>query len=157
MASRMDTASKSLTFLGGLAVGGLLTFLTNRDTELDSSAPRHPSTMASSKAVIQDQPHLWQPPETKDTKASTEENAEIPPPQPKQHVWIVYGPSGSGKTTMAQFMAKELGFPYLEGDDVGHFPPEAQSSTKRAADISFSTTVPLARSEGEDVKSPSTK
>ena len=35
-----------------------------------------------------------------------------------RHMWIVTGPAGCGKTTVAQFLALELGLPYIEGDDV---------------------------------------
>lgn len=40
-------------------------------------------------------------------------------PQPDQleHIWIVTGPAGSGKTTVAQYIAKQLSLPYVEGDD----------------------------------------
>lgn len=35
-----------------------------------------------------------------------------------EHIWIIGGPAGCGKTTVAQFLAKELSLPYVEGDDV---------------------------------------
>lgn len=35
-----------------------------------------------------------------------------------QHIWIVTGPAGSGKSTVGQGLRKELGLPFLEGDDV---------------------------------------
>ena len=35
-----------------------------------------------------------------------------------RHMWIVTGPAGCGKTTIAEFLAAELGLPYIEGDDV---------------------------------------
>jgi gluconokinase len=34
-----------------------------------------------------------------------------------KHIWIVTGPAGCGKTTVAQSLAAEMGWPYLEGDD----------------------------------------
>lgn len=37
---------------------------------------------------------------------------------PQRHMWIITGPAGCGKTTVAQFLAKELSIPYIEGDDV---------------------------------------
>jgi len=41
-----------------------------------------------------------------------------PLPDHFEHIWIVTGPAGSGKTTVAQYLAKELSLPYVEGDDV---------------------------------------
>lgn len=35
-----------------------------------------------------------------------------------RHVWIITGPAGCGKSTIAQYLAKELSLPYIEGDDV---------------------------------------
>jgi predicted AAA+ superfamily ATPase len=35
-----------------------------------------------------------------------------------EHIWIITGPAGCGKTTVAQYLAKELSLPYVEGDDV---------------------------------------
>jgi gluconokinase len=38
--------------------------------------------------------------------------------QEMEHIWLVTGPAGCGKTTVAQYLAKELSLPYVEGDDV---------------------------------------
>lgn len=38
-------------------------------------------------------------------------------PDHVEHIWIVTGPAGCGKTTVAQYLAKELSWPYVEGDD----------------------------------------
>jgi len=35
-----------------------------------------------------------------------------------EHIWIITGPAGCGKTTVAQYLAKTLSLPYVEGDDV---------------------------------------
>lgn len=35
-----------------------------------------------------------------------------------RHMWIITGPAGCGKSTVAQYLAKELSLPYIEGDDV---------------------------------------
>ena len=35
-----------------------------------------------------------------------------------RHMWIVTGPAGCGKSTIAQYLARELKIPYIEGDDV---------------------------------------
>lgn len=37
---------------------------------------------------------------------------------PTQHIWVVTGPAGCGKSTVGQALRKELGVPFLEGDDV---------------------------------------
>lgn len=38
------------------------------------------------------------------------------------HIWLVSGPAGCGKSTVAEFVAKTLNVPYLEGDE---FHPQA--------------------------------
>lgn len=43
-------------------------------------------------------------------------------PEHVEHIWIVTGPAGCGKTTVAQHLAKTLGLPYVEGDDVCGIP-----------------------------------
>lgn len=45
-------------------------------------------------------------------------NGHIAQPSHIEHIWIVTGPAGCGKTTVAQYLAKELSLPYVEGDDV---------------------------------------
>ena len=35
-----------------------------------------------------------------------------------KHIWLITGPAGCGKSTVAQYLAKELSLPYVEGDDV---------------------------------------
>jgi gluconokinase len=45
--------------------------------------------------------------------------------QPKtehHHLWLVTGPAGCGKSTVAQFIAKAMDLPYIEGDE---FHPQA--------------------------------
>lgn len=39
-----------------------------------------------------------------------------------RHMWIITGPAGCGKSTIAQYLAKELSIPYIEGDDVCQTP-----------------------------------
>lgn len=34
-----------------------------------------------------------------------------------RHIWIITGPSGCGKSTVAEFLAKQLNLPYIEGDN----------------------------------------
>lgn len=45
-------------------------------------------------------------------------NGHIAQPPHIEHIWIITGPAGCGKTTVAQYLAKELSLPYVEGDDV---------------------------------------
>lgn len=45
-------------------------------------------------------------------------NGYIAQPPHIEHIWIITGPAGCGKTTVAQYLAKELSLPYVEGDDV---------------------------------------
>ena len=40
-----------------------------------------------------------------------------------RHMWIITGPAGCGKSTVAQYVAKELSIPYIEGDDVSRATP----------------------------------
>ena len=35
-----------------------------------------------------------------------------------RHMWIITGPAGCGKSTVAEYLAKELSIPFIEGDDV---------------------------------------
>ena len=34
------------------------------------------------------------------------------------HIWLITGPAGCGKSTVAQFIAKTMDLPYIEGDEV---------------------------------------
>jgi gluconokinase len=45
-------------------------------------------------------------------------NDYIAQPPHIEHIWIITGPAGCGKTTVAQYLARELSLPYVEGDDV---------------------------------------
>jgi len=35
-----------------------------------------------------------------------------------RHIWLITGPAGCGKSTVAEYTAKSLNLPYLEGDNV---------------------------------------
>jgi gluconate kinase len=46
-----------------------------------------------------------------------------------QHIWVVTGPAGCGKSTVGRILQKELGLPFLEGDDVStSHPPDILST-----------------------------
>lgn len=34
-----------------------------------------------------------------------------------KHIWLITGPAGSGKSTVAQYIAKSMDLPYIEGDE----------------------------------------
>jgi gluconokinase len=42
----------------------------------------------------------------------------IQPDTSHHHIWIVTGPAGCGKSTVAQFIAKTMNLPFIEGDEV---------------------------------------
>jgi len=46
----------------------------------------------------------------------------IQPETSHHHIWIVTGPAGCGKSTVAQFIAKTMNLPFIEGDE---FHPQA--------------------------------
>lgn len=35
-----------------------------------------------------------------------------------RHIWLITGPAGCGKSTVAEYIAKSLNLPYIEGDNV---------------------------------------
>ena len=37
-----------------------------------------------------------------------------------KHMFVIMGPAGCGKSTVAQYLARELDVPMIEGDDVCH-------------------------------------
>ena len=64
--------------------------------------------------------HLPTPPSQMDFAATSsfkQINSALESPH-HRHMWIVTGPAGCGKSTIAQYIAKELSIPYIEGDDV---------------------------------------
>ena len=50
------------------------------------------------------------------SKATVQVTEEVP--HQHRHMWMVTGPAGCGKSTVAEFLASELGIPFIEGDDV---------------------------------------
>jgi gluconokinase len=35
-----------------------------------------------------------------------------------RHIWLITGPAGCGKSTVAEYIARSLNLPYIEGDNV---------------------------------------
>lgn len=61
------------------------------------------------------------PSSTSTSKTTTMTNGASPsgqPPTEHHHIWLVTGPAGCGKSTVAQFIAKAMNLPFLEGDEV---------------------------------------
>jgi gluconokinase len=56
-------------------------------------------------------------PSSKPNGASTMNNVTVNP-EKHHHIWLVTGPAGCGKTTIAEYLASQLNFPYIEGDSV---------------------------------------
>jgi DNA polymerase III gamma/tau subunit len=65
------------------------------DTTMDSSSADHKSNGISQKA-------------------SPQRHAK----SKHRHIWLITGPAGCGKSTVAEYIAKSLNFPYIEGDNV---------------------------------------
>ncbi|KAJ9647936.1 hypothetical protein H2201_001302 [Coniosporium apollinis] len=52
-------------------------------------------------------------------------------PSHHRHIWIITGPAGCGKSTVGRYLAGQLGFPYIEGDELH----TAANIQKMASDI----------------------
>jgi len=54
------------------------------------------------------------------TNSSLKHEAEIRghPNTEHRHIWLITGPAGCGKSTVAEYVAKSLQLPFLEGDNV---------------------------------------
>jgi hypothetical protein len=50
------------------------------------------------------------------TNGHTTKNKQ--PATTHHHIWLITGPAGCGKSTVAQFIAKTMNLPYIEGDEV---------------------------------------
>jgi len=74
-----------------------------------------PSTPATSD-------HLPLPPSSSSlTNGSSLSNGKTnrynQPETQHHHIWLITGPAGCGKSTVAQFIAKTMNLPYIEGDE----------------------------------------
>ena len=70
--------------------------------------------------AINGRQHLPTPPSQMDFAANSsykQINSALEPSH-HRHMWVITGPAGCGKSTIAQYAAKELSIPYIEGDDV---------------------------------------
>lgn len=65
------------------------------DATVDSPSPDHMSNGISPKASPQRHPKM-----------------------DHRHIWLITGPAGCGKSTVAEYVAKSLHLPYIEGDNV---------------------------------------
>lgn len=71
------------------------------------------STMTASTPATSDHRPLPLSPTTSNTSNHAAQNkAEY------HHIWLITGPAGCGKSTVAQFIAKAMNLPYIEGDEV---------------------------------------
>ncbi|KAH7403376.1 P-loop containing nucleoside triphosphate hydrolase protein [Cadophora sp. MPI-SDFR-AT-0126] len=47
----------------------------------------------------------------------TRSNNTSQPKTEHSHIWLITGPAGCGKSTVAQFLAKSMNLPFIEGDE----------------------------------------
>jgi len=76
--------------------------------------------MAPSTPITSD--HLPLPPSSSNlTNGSSLSNGKTnkynQPETQHHHIWLITGPAGCGKSTVAQFIAKTMNLPYIEGDE----------------------------------------
>ncbi|KAJ5168265.1 gluconokinase [Penicillium canariense] len=84
-----------------------------RPQPLHTSAVDPPSVSVSTAHIM---PDLESNPGSS-SNPSTLVHEKRPKPAHVQHIWVVTGPAGSGKSTVGNGLRKELGLPFLEGDD----------------------------------------
>lgn len=79
--------------------------------------PQPPVTPAVASSKL---PHIMpdMEPNAGSSTPSAMLSSEPTDPSTVQHIWVVTGPAGCGKSTVGQGLRKELGLPFLEGDDV---------------------------------------
>jgi len=75
----------------------------------DNRATMAPSTSPTSDLL---------PPSTSSTTIPNSTSSHISQPKSQhRHIWLITGPAGCGKSTVAQFIAKAMNLPYIEGDE----------------------------------------
>lgn len=75
--------------------------------------------MAQSTPATSD--HRPLSPSSSNTMANGTSNSTGQPKTEHHHIWLITGPAGCGKSTVAQFIAKAMNLPYIEGDEVIYF------------------------------------
>jgi len=71
--------------------------------------------MAQSNPATSD--HLPLSPTSSTTMSNSVSNTAGQPKTERHHIWLITGPAGCGKSTVAQFIAKAMNLPYIEGDE----------------------------------------
>ncbi|KAM4059716.1 shikimate kinase domain-containing protein [Hirsutella rhossiliensis] len=77
----------------------------------DNAMPVNGQEAAASAGRVQAAPSKTSQPTTTTDGACANGQA-----RKHHHIWLVTGPAGCGKTTVAEYLAKSLDMPYIEGD-----------------------------------------
>jgi gluconokinase len=62
--------------------------------------------------------HLPIPPSSSSTTMTNGISNTSQPDTKHHHIWLITGPAGCGKSTVAQYIAKAMNLPFMEGDEV---------------------------------------
>ncbi|KAG0649942.1 Gluconate kinase [Hyphodiscus hymeniophilus] len=72
---------------------------------------------AMAQSVTTTSDHLPLSPTSSTTISSSMSSTTDQPKTKHHHIWLITGPAGCGKSTVAQFIAKAMNLPYIEGDE----------------------------------------